>query len=312
MANIKGLTPLSVTLLIISVSFWGLAFPIIKITLDYVPPLVIGYFRYFIASLPFIFFILIFHNKNEIKKELVQNWKILIGLGITMVTIPNITQNIGLLFTTSSIAALIGTVAPVFTVIIAIIFLKESKELRKIIGLIIAISSSILLVVYTGLEITEATLYGNLLMFITSVTYGVSGIFSKIALNRLKPVYVTGFGMLFGSIILMPISILFQEPVDWAFTLSMNGWWLLLILTLFPCLIATFLWYVVLETYEVSKQVLFTYLIPVFAAIFAFLLIGEILNIITIFLGVLIIIGITIAEGGLMKNKEKFELPDQI
>ena len=304
MTKDKPLTSGAVLLLLISVLFWGLAFPIIKMTLDYAPPLVIGYFRYFFASLPFIFFLLLKYSKQDIKTELVKNWKVFVALGITMVTIPNIAQNIGLLYTTSSIAALIGTVAPVFTIIIAILLLKESRNWEKIIGFIIALSASVIMVVYTGLEVSEATLFGNILIFITSVSYGISGIFSKTALMRSSPIYVTGFGMLFGSLILMPISVLFNEPLDWPLKLPIEGWALLILLTLLPCLIATFLWYIVLESYEVSKQVLFTYMIPVFAAVFSFLLLGETLNTITILLGIIIILGITLAEGIFNRKKK--------
>jgi drug/metabolite transporter (DMT)-like permease len=67
-------------------------------------------------------------------------------------------------------------------------------------------------------------------------------------------------------------------------------------------MLATFLWYVVLRGHEVSKQVLFTYLIPIFASIFAYFMLGEILTIITIILGILIFIGITLAE---IEVKEK-------
>jgi drug/metabolite transporter (DMT)-like permease len=299
----KNITSTATSLLIISVLFWGLAFPVIKITLDHVPPLVIGYFRYLLASIPFLVYIFLKKTKNEIMNELEENWKVLILLGITMVTIPNITQNIGLLYTTSSIAALISTVAPVFTVIIALTFLHESKTWYKITGLIIALSASILMVLYTGFEMSEATLFGNSLIFITSVSYGICAIFSKSALMKCHPINVAGYGMFFGSIILIPISIIFNEPLDWPIRISIVGWSYLFILTIFPCMIATFLWYVVLESYEVSKQVLFTYLIPVFAAVFAYILLGEILHPITIILGFFIIIGITLAEGVLFKIK---------
>jgi drug/metabolite transporter (DMT)-like permease len=61
-------------------------------------------------------------------------------------------------------------------------------------------------------------------------------------------------------------------------------------------MIATFLWYVVLQAHEVSKQVLFTYLIPIFAAVFAFLMLGEVLTPVTMLLGAMIILGIALAE----------------
>ncbi len=302
MNNNKSLSFTAIFLILISVTLWAWAFPLIKITLEFVPPLVIGYFRYFFASLPFIFYIFIKHDIKEIRDELRTNGLLLLALGITMVTIPNITQNIGMLFTTSSIAALITTAAPVFTVIIAITILHESRTWRKTAGLIIALTGSILMVVYTGLEVSNATFIGNILIFITSVSYGICGIFSKTALKTCPPIHVAGFGMLFGSIILVPLSLIFNEPLDWAVHLSSEGWLYLIELTIFPCMIATFLWYVVLQAHEVSKQVLFTYLIPIFAAVFAYFILGEVLTPITIFLGAMIILGIALAEVNL-KNR---------
>jgi drug/metabolite transporter (DMT)-like permease len=307
MKHNKELTASAASLLLISVILWGLAFPLLKITLDYVPPIVIGYFRYFIASIPFLIYIFKKEKSSIIYAKLVSNWRSIIGLGVTMVTIPNIAQNIGIQYTTSSIAALITTVAPVFTVILALIILKETKGWEKIVGLIIAISASVTMVIYTGVEIKDASLYGNTLILISSISYGMSGIFGKNALIKSNPIYVTGFSMFFGSIILIPISIIAQEPIDWPLTLSFDGWWYLLILTFLSCIVATFLWYIVLESYEVSKQVLFTYLIPVFAVIFANLLLGEMLSLITIILGIIIIIGITLAEGLLKKKNKNIE-----
>lgn len=307
MGNNNNLTATSIFLLIFTVMFWGLAFPLIKLTLKFVPPLVIGYFRYFFASLPFVFYALIKYDRKQVFNDLKNNWPVLLALGVTVVTIPNITQNIGLLYTTSSIAALITQAAPVFTVIIAILILHESSYWQKIVGLIIALSSSILMVVYTGLEVSNATFFGNVLIFITAISYGISGIFSKLALKTLSPIYVTGFGMFIGSIILMPLSPIFNEPLDWALHLPIEGWIYLLILTLFPCMIATFLWYVVLQGHEVSKQVLFTYLIPLFAAVFAYFMLGEVLSPVTILLGGLILIGITLAELNLSKKNSQTE-----
>jgi drug/metabolite transporter (DMT)-like permease len=308
MINCKNNTSFGLLLILISVIFWGLAFPLIKITLNYVPPLVIGYFRYFFASIPFLFFILVTDSKDKILGIINSNWQVLLALGITMVTIPNITQNIGLLYTTSSLAALITTVAPVFTVISAIIFLKESKTISKFIGLLIALVASTTMVIFTGLNLSEATLFGNILIFITAVSYGICGIFSKFALNSCSPVYVAGFGMFFGASMLIPISIIFHEPIDWPIGLPIEGWGLLVVLTILPCMIATFIWYVVLETYEVSKQVLYTYLIPVFAAVFGYILLKETLHPLTILLGSLIIIGITLAEGTFNRINKKINM----
>ncbi|WP_455391697.1 DMT family transporter [[Eubacterium] cellulosolvens] len=303
MTNNRHLTPTTFTFILISVILWGWAFPIIKVTLDFVPPLAIGYFRYLFASLPFIGYLFYKHGVSETLAVLKNGWWIIFALAITMVTIPNIAQNIGLLYTTSSVAALISTAAPVFTVIIAIIILKESKNLLKILGLVIALFASIMIVFQTGFEISDATMFGNTLIFITAVSYGVCGPIGKMALKKFSPVYVVGFSMFIGSVLLIPISIVIKEPLNWPINLPIMGWVYLGVLTLLPCMLATFLWYVVLRAHEVSKQVLFTYLIPVFAAVLAYYMLGEILTIITIILGVLIFVGVALAEIDLKNNK---------
>ncbi|MFW9880694.1 MAG: DMT family transporter, partial [Candidatus Thorarchaeota archaeon] len=143
MTNNQKITPGNAIVLFITVILWGWAFPLVKITLDFVPPLVVGYFRYLFASLPFIGYLVLKHGYRKTIEPLRDSWPILIALGVTVVTLPNIFQNIGLLYTTSSIAALITTTAPVFTVIIALTFLKESKNMLKIVGLVVAIIASI-------------------------------------------------------------------------------------------------------------------------------------------------------------------------
>jgi drug/metabolite transporter (DMT)-like permease len=296
MSNNRPLTPVALLYILISVSLWGFAFPLIKVTLDFVPPLVIGYFRYLLASLPFVGYVVYKNGWRGTLELLKDGWGIMLALALTMVTFPNITQNFGLLYTTSSLAALISTVAPVFTVIIAITFLKESKHTLKIIGLIIALFASLLIVFYTGLNVSGSSMVGNFLIFLTAVSYGVCGVIGKIALKTKSPIQVVGFSMFIGAILLIPLSIIIQEPIDWPVGLSATVWWYLILLTLLPCMLATFTWYVALRAHEISRQVLFTYLIPIFAAVFAYYMLGEVLSVVTIFLGVLIFVGIVLAE----------------
>ena len=305
MSNNRSLTPNTILFILIAVILWGWAFPLIKVTLEFLPPIVIGYFRYFFASLPFILYLFYKFGFKSVINELRSGWVVILALALTMITLPNIAQNIGLKYTSSSLAALITTAAPVFTVIIAILFLKESKSSLKIVGLVIAIIASVLIVFLGGFEMEGTAISGNILIFITAVSYGVCGIFGKIALRNYSPVFVVGFSMFIGSILLIPISLILNEPVDWSLHLSFEGWTYLWILTLLPCMVATFLWYVVLRAHEVSRQVLFTYLIPVFAAITAYLMLGELLTPSTIFMGVVIFIGITLAEIDLKNEKNE-------
>jgi len=301
-------TPRDIAALMITTLLWASSFPLIKLGLEYFPPIMMGGLRYFIGSLPIVIFLVLRKGTFEETKKLFRNyWKFIIGVGVFMVTIPNITQNVGMLYTTASLATLIQSVGPVFVVILAIFLLNETPSLKKYFGAGVALTCSVLLVVQEGIELGNMTLYGNFLQLVTAISYALNGLIGKLAVNRITPIVLVGWSMFVGSIILFPIS-LATETQDWIPALNTEGISVLIFLAIGPALIATFLWYVVLQKQEVSKQILFIYLLPFFAIIFSYILLDEIINFITIILGVLTIIGVAIAQETNKRGKKGFFL----
>ena len=289
-------TPMDITALMTTTILWALSFPFIKLGLEYFPPIMMGGLRYFFGALPIVIILALRKGTYEETKMLFRNhWKFILGVGIFMVTIPNIAQNVGMQYTTASLSTLIQSVGPVFIVILAILFLKESATTRKIIGTIVALTCSILLVFHQGLDMGDLTLYGNILQFVTAISYAINGLIGKLAVDKITPIVLVGWSMFVGSIILFPIS-LATETQTWISTLSYDGLSILAFLALGPALLATFLWYVVLQKQEVSRQILFIYLLPFFAIIASYFMLDEVINEVTIILGVLTVVGVAIAQ----------------
>ena len=292
------LTVVDIYALLLATLMWAISFPFIKLGLDYFPPVMMGGLRYFIGSLPIIVFLMLHKDfMSETKVLFKEQWKFIIAIGIFMVTVPNICQNIGMQYTTASLSTLIQTVGPVFTIVLAMIILKEGAAINKILGTIIAFVCTILLVFNQGVDFSgnNMVLYGNILQLVTAISYGINALFSKIAVSRISPLVIVGWSMFFGSIVLFPISFAFESQ-SWINSLNIQALWVLAFLAIFPAFIATFLWYWVLQKHELSKQVLFIYLLPFFAIVFSYILLGETMTPLALFLGVLIIVGVAIAQ----------------
>jgi drug/metabolite transporter (DMT)-like permease len=291
-----------------AVVMWGLSFPALKIALEYWPPIMLGALRYFLGSLPILIFLA---YKDELKNSInfsKEDWKYIAGLGIFMVTIPNITQNYGLLYTTASLTSIIQSIGPVLTVILAVFILREALTIYKILGTTLAFICSILLVYESGISIENASIYGNVLIFICGLSYGVSGLIGKMALDTIKPLALVGFSMLIGSVVLIPMSLV-MEPLNWVSEQNNLSILILIALAIFPCFLATLFWYIALEHIPVSKQVVYVYLVPIIASVFSIIYLDEKLTELAILLGALTIGGVAVAqyEAKKVKNANTLE-----
>jgi drug/metabolite transporter (DMT)-like permease len=200
-------------------------------------------------------------------------------------------------YTTASVSSIIQSSGPIFTIILAIFILKESTDLKKIIGSICALIGTILLVINItdDINLFESTVYGNLLILLSGISYAISSIITKKGLERIKPIQMLGFSSLIGFIVLSIISF-FEKPIDIIINISNETWIAIFLLTLFPSFIAIIFWYEALIKAEISRLVLFVYLMPIFAVIFSYIFLGEIINIQTILFAILIIGGVGIAQ----------------
>lgn len=262
---------------IISSLIWGVSFPITKIALNGVSPIMLAFLRYGLASLILTPFLFPFNIKI----------KDFIILGLFNVTFPTVLQNIGLKYTHAYISGFIQSTGPLYTLILAYLLLKERITKQKIIGLIVSISATYFVISPGG----GGNLLGNLLVLISAISYSVGGIFAKNLLNNgYKAIHILSFSSLCGTIFLTPC--LFLEKIEIAYEGIAIAVFLAIITTIF----AYILWYSAMEKIEVSKLSFFTYMMPLFSIIFSALFLDEKIKILTVFAGFVAITGIFIAQ----------------
>jgi len=276
-----------------AVLMWSASYPLIKIALVDVPPILLGSLRHLIF-IPMFIMIFLNQGKNAFVHSR-KNWLVFTGIGVFAIALPNIFQNIGMKYTTASVSSIIQSSGPVFTIALAVIFLGESLNIRKVSGAFIALTGTVMLVTGGKFCFSGTTFYGNLLLLLSAVSYAVAGVITKKGLEKISPFTLLGFGIMIGFIILSVAS-MFTENVAVAAAIPPLIWIIILLLALFPSFIAAWLWYKVLINTELSKLSVFVYLMPVFAVLFSYIMIGEVIDIYTVFFAALILGGVALAQ----------------
>lgn len=151
-------------LLISVVVIWGATFPIMKLSLEYISPVMLLSFRFILSAalmLPIVF-------KN---KMLIERKNVILGIvGGVLLFLAYYTQTVGLEYTTSSQSGLITGMYVVLLPIISLLYLKI--KLNKID--VIAVSIGFIgLILMSSLKFSSADTFGDILTFICAIFYGL-------------------------------------------------------------------------------------------------------------------------------------------
>lgn len=292
----------SLTLLLFCTLIWASTFPFLKLGLDYIKPITFATLRFIIACIPVMLFLALKYGK-EIFKHSKGEWSIFISFGFFSIAFPSIIQNYGMLHTTASVSSILQTVGPVLTIILAIAILREPFGWKKRVGAVLAMVGAFMIATEGGITFQGATVYGNVLQLLTAFSYAISGIIAKIALKRQDPVVFAGTGIFTGTLLLIPPT--FIEPVGEILILPLKAWAIVIYLGTISGVLPFVIWYIVLQKQELSKQVYFVFLIPVFATMMSYFMIGEKISVLTAVFTVLIILGIAIAQFEKAKPKRR-------
>ncbi len=272
---------------VIATILWGTSFPVTKIGVQNISPILFAFLRYMIASILFI--LLSFFNKIFYGTSI--NVKKFAFLGLISVTFPTILQNVGLKYTHAYITGFLQSTGPIYTVILAYIFLNEKINVYKIAGISIAFIGVYFMVSPQG----GGNLLGNLLVLSSAICYSIGGIIAKDLLNKgHKPLKVVAFSSIFGTVFLFPLA-LFEIFMKESF-ISYDSLRYIVFLAIFTTFFAYILWYYAMEKTEVSKLSFFTYLIPLFSLISSYFMLQESFKPATLIAGLIAIVGVAIAQ----------------
>jgi drug/metabolite transporter (DMT)-like permease len=289
----------NLSLVMVTIVIWGVAFPFIKVALEELPPITLAAVRFVIASAFFLSLQFTIGKGMKAIRDLdMRTWVLLALFGLIQSGVTNISQNIGMQWTSSGLASIIQSVGPIFAVTLAILFLGERYSHVKLVGAVLAVAGTVGIVTGGGEELAGSTFIGNTLMVVTAAAYALGGTIAKYLLRRVDPITLMAVGTPFCVPPLVAWAAF--EPGAGESLMEASGltWFSVIFLALLATGLTMVLWYRVLEHVDLSLLSYFVFLIPVVSVVAAWLLLGETISLVQVAFAAMIIMGVAVAQKG--------------
>ncbi len=271
----KKSSPRYYVMLVIAMAFWGGSWPSAKILVGIAPPMTIGFFRFFTASV--LFLILLYATEPQPRRIFkMTNLKILFFVGLTGVFGYGVLFLTGMRFTTATQGAIIAGFNPATVSLVAHLYHKERLPQKwQYIGFLLAFLGVIFVVgVQALLEFNFEYLIGNLIILVAMFTWGLYSSIGKQAMKTLSPLEVTTGGSIVGTF-LFGMGALTEEV--WALPAMVDSVFWLNVLYLGTCVtfIGFLFYFISINELGATRSGGFINLVPVFGTIFSFLILHE-------------------------------------
>lgn len=276
-------------ILLVNSALWGFSVPIIKYSFQFISPSLFLFYRYIFATILFLPIFLIYRSRNHLKIDHVKTFFIAL-LGTPLSLLPVF---YGLSMTSSVEASILESTSPIFTILLCVVFLKETLSIKERKGLLIAIVGTSIIalepLVSRGSQIT-LSVEGNLLILLGNAIWTLFIIFSKKI--KTNPVYLNFYSFL----ISIPFFYFINFSGNYSFALNTNALPGILYMAIGGSIIGFWAYQEGMRRIEASEAAVFTYLKPVFSIPLSIIWLKEAFSPLAIIATVLIITGVYISE----------------
>ena len=269
---------------------WSSAFFNIKIATESFGPITIAFLRVFLASIPLI----ILCNIKNIKIEVFsKDWYWFALIGFVNLVIPFFFISYGIKAVQSNLAAILMSSTPLTSTILGHYFTKNEKfNLIKTIGVLIGFSGIVYLF-SDNILINENNFYSALLILLGATGYVVGGVLTLKISNKRNENVTTSI-CIWASIILLPLTMIFEQP--WNSTPNTLSIISVVYLGLVSTGLAWLLRFSILKKNGLIFQSQVSFLIPIFGIVLGYIFLKELITPKIIVSVVLVLIGIYLAK----------------
>ena len=269
---------------------WASAFFNIKIATYSFGPVTIAFLRVFLASIPLI----ILCNYKKIKIEVFsKDWYWFALIGFVNLVIPFFFISYGIKAVQSNLAAILMSSTPLTSTILGHYFTKYEKfNLIKTIGVLIGFSGIVYLF-SDNILINENNFYSAIIILLGATGYVVGGVLTLKISNK-KNENVTTSICIWASIILLPLTLIFEQP--WNSIPSTISVISVIYLGLVSTGLAWLLRFSILKKNGLIFQSQVSFLIPIFGIVLGYIFLDELITPKIIVSVVLVLIGIYLAK----------------
>lgn len=278
------MTLLHIFLALIVVLVWGLNFLFVKLGLQEIPPLLLVALRFFVSSIPAIFFV-------RLPKE---SFKLIATYGLVMFGLQFALIFMGMYAgMTPGMASIIVQVQVFFSMLFATILLGEKPYVWQVAGALVSFAGIALVAFHFDKNVS---LIGFICILAAAATWGYGNLITKKARN-INMMALVVWGSFVACVPMFVLSLIFEGPAQIVTTFT-HITWSGIIAVLYIVYVSTWIgygvWNWLLTRHTIAEVAPFTLLVPIVALICSALLLGEPLYPWKLDAGVLVLAGLCI------------------
>lgn len=290
--------------LLLTAFIWGNTFPVAKYILGFLPPMAYAFTRYMLAALVLLGLMAMRGGLQPPRRRDIPALAVLGFVGVTMM---QLLWTNALTFTAASKGAILVAVSPIFAMLMTTVrsLIKGERSpgamawsgvLLSFVGVFLVINNS-----FTGLTLDDGGLVGDLMFLGVAFCWASYSVMGPRYIASLGALRVTAWSMLFGSLLLIPFSVMDIGRADWAAT-NLTIWIGFLFTSVGAGALGYLWWYEGVAKLGVARASTYSYMIPVFAMISAALVLGESISLAQSVGAAVVLAGLAMTRLGTQRN----------
>lgn len=266
---------MSYFILILLGSIWGASYLFIKVGGESIPPVTFVMGRVGLAGITL--FLIALLRREKLPSWRAPVWQWLWAMGLLNSVAPYTLITWGETRVSSGLAAILVGAMPIFTVLLAHWLTQDEKITPlKAVGIALGFFGVVILFMPDVLQGATFNLVGGLAILLAAVSYAFASIQARKHLKGFPHTSVALGQMLTASAILIPASLLLDQP--WTLQPTMPSLVSLLILAVVGTALAYLLYYWLIEKVGATRTSLVTYISPVIAVFLGAFILNEALH----------------------------------
>jgi drug/metabolite transporter (DMT)-like permease len=257
-------------MLLLLAALWGPSFLFIRIAVPTLGPVALMEFRVLLAAVAPVLYAVTFARLPALRAL----WKAYLVLGGVNAALPFTLIALAELRLPSSLAAILNATTPLFTAIVAALWLHERLTMKKVMGLIIGVVGVGILVGWGPLSLNPPFFLSVGASLAAAGCYALGGVYSKVTFKGTAPLELVIGQQLGASILLLPFAA-FRLPTVFP---PLAVWLAVAALALLSTAAGYLLYFYLMARIGPTNTLSVTFLVPVFGLLLGVLFLGESLS----------------------------------
>lgn len=256
---------------VLSMVFWSFSFVWFKIANEFYRPVTIVFIRLLLSAILLTSYLLLTKKFMKIRKG---DRRLFLMLALFEPFFYFLGESFGLTYVSSTVGSVIISTIPVVATIGVWIFFRERLKLINYTGIILSFIGIIVFILNKDGSLSFNIKGLALLSFAVFSAVGYNLTLSKLV-GHYSPVYIVNVQNVLGSLLFLPVFLIFDLRTFINAPHSFESFKPIIELSVFASCGAFILFAYSVTNLGISKANVFTNCIPIFTAIFSFLILGE-------------------------------------